>query len=366
MQTFVRRWFSLRFARADHTNWVLSSYWHFEHASVLLKRWTPLFDLDIEKIGIGPAWIRLLGLPLQYWSKYIFQRIGNVIGSYMDYDKSYHHTSMMAYSRILINLDTRGGLEEFITIQWRDTSCKWIIDYEGIPYRYRRCHKVGHIYKDFLLLQKIRDNVQGSETDHPMGNPPPKNSNKSHEERIKDAGESHGTSNKAKVVKGTSDTHPPSPPPQACTAPDQEDISTPGMLLSSSSHIHLVSSISEVIASHSINCTYSPLSTLMASVGSLRTQGLTPPSTLICSLPLPSPASSPCIPSLSYSSLPSHSIPFPSVSPWYSMCSRSKERSFVAFGMDPEATHVTHKNSRGRPSRLTKSRHTTGEEVSLG
>lgn len=57
VHNFVRGWFTLRFAHAYHTNWVLSFYWHFEHAPVLLKRWTPLFDPETEQIGIGPVWI---------------------------------------------------------------------------------------------------------------------------------------------------------------------------------------------------------------------------------------------------------------------------------------------------------------------
>lgn len=154
VQTFVRGWFAFRFARADHTNWVLSSFWHFEHAPVLLKRWTPLFDPATEQIGIGPVWIRLPDLPLQYWSEDIFRRIGNAIGGFMDYDKSYLHTGMMAYARLLINLDTRGGLQEYVTIQWMDSSRRQIIDYEGITYRCRRCHKVGHLYRDCPLLRK--------------------------------------------------------------------------------------------------------------------------------------------------------------------------------------------------------------------
>lgn len=81
VQTFVRGWFALRFSRADHTSWVLSSFWHFEKASVLLKRWTPLFDPQLEQIGIGPVWVRLPGLPLQYWSEEIFRRIGNTLGT---------------------------------------------------------------------------------------------------------------------------------------------------------------------------------------------------------------------------------------------------------------------------------------------
>lgn len=129
VQTFVRGWFAMRFARADHTNWVLSSFWHFDHAPVLFKRWTPLFDPETEQIGIGPVWIRLPGLPLHYWSEDVFQRIGNAIGTYMDHDRSYLQTGMMVYARILVNLDTRGGLVEAITIQWRDSVQKQPIDY---------------------------------------------------------------------------------------------------------------------------------------------------------------------------------------------------------------------------------------------
>lgn len=91
-----------------------------------------------------------------------------------------------------------------------------------------------------MLLQKIKDNAQGLETEHPIGNHPQKNLGKSQEERVKDAGESHGTPDKVDVVKSTSDTHPPSLPP-ASTAPDQEDSLMAGMLLSTSSQIPHVS-----------------------------------------------------------------------------------------------------------------------------
>lgn len=172
VQTFVRGWFALRFARADHTNWVLSSHWHFDQAPVLLKRWTSLFDPETEQIGVGPIWVRLPRLPLQYWSEDIFKRIGNALDTYMGYDKSFHQTGMMAYARILINMDTRGGLYEHITIQWRDSARKQIIDYEGIPYRCRRCHKVGHLYRDCPLLRKSQRNGTAVDTDPPQVPPP--------------------------------------------------------------------------------------------------------------------------------------------------------------------------------------------------
>lgn len=61
-----RGWFSLYFANEGHTDLVLAKYWHIEMESVLLKRWSPLFDPEREQIGAGPLWVRLPGLPLQY------------------------------------------------------------------------------------------------------------------------------------------------------------------------------------------------------------------------------------------------------------------------------------------------------------
>lgn len=48
IQTFVRGWFALHFSRAEHTNWVLSSFWHFQQAPILLCRRNLLFDPERE------------------------------------------------------------------------------------------------------------------------------------------------------------------------------------------------------------------------------------------------------------------------------------------------------------------------------
>jgi len=75
VQTFVRGWFALIFAREKHTNWLLSSFWHIEQAPVMLRRWSPLFDPNKEQVGAGQIWLRLPSLPLQFWTEDIFRRI---------------------------------------------------------------------------------------------------------------------------------------------------------------------------------------------------------------------------------------------------------------------------------------------------
>lgn len=39
-----------------------------------------------------------------------------------------------------------------------------ILDYEGVPFRCRRCHRVGHIFKEFPLIKKPEDPLRAPTT----------------------------------------------------------------------------------------------------------------------------------------------------------------------------------------------------------
>lgn len=133
---------------------VLARYWHIEMAPVLLKRWSPLFDPNHEQIGVGPLWVRLPGLPLQYWNEEVFMCIRNALGTYLDHDRSYVESRSRTLARILVHLDTRDGLEEKITLHWGRYARVQILDYEGVPFKCRRCHRVGHLFKECPLNKK--------------------------------------------------------------------------------------------------------------------------------------------------------------------------------------------------------------------
>ena len=70
---------------------------------------------------------------------------------------------MMAYARILVHLDTRGDLQEHITLQWKTFSRQQILNYEEVPFPCKRCHKVGHLFKDYPLNKKVKEGAKGKE-----------------------------------------------------------------------------------------------------------------------------------------------------------------------------------------------------------
>lgn len=131
-------------------------------APILLKRWNPLFDPEREQLGAEPIWVRLPGLPIPFWDEEVFIRVGNALGTYLDYDRTYVESGNRTLARILVHLDTREGLEEQITLQWGRCIRVQLLDYEGVPFRCRRCHKVGHLAKDCPLNKKAADSVKGT------------------------------------------------------------------------------------------------------------------------------------------------------------------------------------------------------------
>lgn len=81
-------------------------------------------------------------------------RIGNALGSYLDHDQTFVESRNRTLARILVYLDTREGLEEKITLHWGKYTRVHILEYEGVPLRCHRCHRVGHIFKDCALNKK--------------------------------------------------------------------------------------------------------------------------------------------------------------------------------------------------------------------
>jgi len=135
-------------------------------APVLLKWWSPLFDREHEQIGAGLIWVRLPGLPLQFWSEEVFIRIGNALGTYLDHDRTFVESKNRNLAR-----DTREGLEEKITLQWGKYIRVQILDYKGVPFRCRHCHGVGHLFKECPYNQKSEDSPKITPTPTRVNSP---------------------------------------------------------------------------------------------------------------------------------------------------------------------------------------------------
>jgi hypothetical protein len=124
---------------------VIQKNWRIDSTPVVLKMWTPLFDARRERFDIALLWVRLPGLPMDFWSPSIFKNIGYALGVFLEADASYENSRDMTMARILVSLDVREGLAEEMEISHGGRSHIQSLDYDGVSFRCRRCHAYGHL-----------------------------------------------------------------------------------------------------------------------------------------------------------------------------------------------------------------------------
>jgi hypothetical protein len=151
IRLLARGWFAFIFSSREDVNWVLLKVWSMAGMPIVLKRWTPTFDAKKERVDEEPIWVRLSGLPMQFWNSVRFAVIGNKLGSFIEADMSFEESGHMSVARILVRLDLRPGLLQELVIESSAGSFVQTLDYEGIPFRCHRCHVYGHGVADCTL-----------------------------------------------------------------------------------------------------------------------------------------------------------------------------------------------------------------------
>lgn len=80
----ARGWLAFEFQSRDDKENILKGRWYWGPTIFPLERWTPCFDPKQELKTSQPIWIELPGLPLEIWSKWNLEAIGNALGTFMD------------------------------------------------------------------------------------------------------------------------------------------------------------------------------------------------------------------------------------------------------------------------------------------
>ena len=100
---------------------------------------------------IAPVWLRLYSLPTEFWKEEILQDIGNTLGDFVKISEQTKQAKYISYARLCVYLDISQHLPEAIELTHDDEDWVQAIDYEQLPFRCRRCHEHGHLFRDFPL-----------------------------------------------------------------------------------------------------------------------------------------------------------------------------------------------------------------------
>jgi len=113
-----------------------------------------IFNPDKEYLSCSPIWIRLYSLPWEYWEENSLQDIGNSLGQFIKVAEETKLCRYTSYARICVYMDLKKALLDMVGLFYEDVEWIQLIYYEHVPFRCRKCHDLGHLYRDCPLNRK--------------------------------------------------------------------------------------------------------------------------------------------------------------------------------------------------------------------
>lgn len=102
--------FLFDFPSAEMKQVVLERIWFFNERPLILRPWTPDFNVKNLEVNKVPVWVKLHNLPLSLWTHDILQSVVIFIGNPIAIDKLTANTDMLTYARVLVDIEIKDQL----------------------------------------------------------------------------------------------------------------------------------------------------------------------------------------------------------------------------------------------------------------
>ena len=149
INSLVNGWFSFRFRCREDVDLIGNSVWTYGKTPFQLKQWTPLFYAETEQLDTILVWVRLPGLPLEFWNPTYLSEIEDELGTFIEADLSFQQTKIKKVVRILVSLNIRTSLPEAFNFLWKNKQKRQLLDYEGLPFQCQKCHETRHLARNY-------------------------------------------------------------------------------------------------------------------------------------------------------------------------------------------------------------------------
>lgn len=123
----------------------------FVATSLYMKPWRMNFVSERETFTSVLVWVRLYPLPLDYWQTESLIAIGNKLGRFIKAAQATRRGKYTSFERIYVEMDLSRALPDEVILEVCDEEWVETVDYEHIPFRCRKCHEHGHLFRDFPL-----------------------------------------------------------------------------------------------------------------------------------------------------------------------------------------------------------------------
>jgi hypothetical protein len=127
----------------DQAAALMDGPWFIYDHYLTVKEWSPNFHPASDTIKEVAVWVRISGLPIEYYDAKVLNFIGNRVGKTVKVDKNTLTHERGKYARLCVQVDLSKPVLGMFTIKGR----KYNIEYEGLHMLCLTCGKFGH-YKE--------------------------------------------------------------------------------------------------------------------------------------------------------------------------------------------------------------------------
>jgi hypothetical protein len=128
----------------DLTKALCGGPWLIGKSTLALKKWKPNMDLSGSFVESAPVWIKLPGLPMEFWNENIFRGIASILGDLLAIDSATAARSRLVHARLCVNVAKDLNLPKHIEISSRLGVWNQPIEYESFPFACYICFQTGH------------------------------------------------------------------------------------------------------------------------------------------------------------------------------------------------------------------------------
>ena len=143
-------------APTNHKKVIENGPWFWGRDGCFITPWTANFDPVHALVTITLVWVRLLNLPIHFWSIEALNEIGNALGKFVAVDDDCLQKGMATYVHIYIKVDLSEGLLKKITLNWNSKSWVQLLDYENTTFRCRTCLNTWHLQGSCPMAQPLK------------------------------------------------------------------------------------------------------------------------------------------------------------------------------------------------------------------
>jgi hypothetical protein len=124
----------------DYTKALEDGPWLIYDHYLITREWTPNFHPNNATIEKAAVWVRISGLPIEYYDAKILHYIGNRIGQTVKVDRNTLLQERGKYARVCVEVDLNKPLLAMFELKGE----VYKVEYEGLHMLCRRCGKFGH------------------------------------------------------------------------------------------------------------------------------------------------------------------------------------------------------------------------------